>query len=212
MDKNIFFKSVISLAVMLLASYQLKAQDSDARSFDISGQWQFNAPLNNDFSDKASGWGANVEGYYHISNKWAVGAFMSWNTNNEYVPRRTHIGPDGAVNLDSQNSLFQLPFGLGARYKMQLANGNVVPFLGVKLGAKYARQRQYSNIFGWEEDKWGFYASPEIGVTVYPLANKFVGFNLAGYYSYSTNKFDYLSDTNGLNNIGFRVGVVFKIK
>lgn len=212
MKRNIlkYIKSGAALLfIAVLATQSTKAQDIDTGTFSISGQWQFNAPINNNYSDKASGWGMNIDGLYNLSSNLAAGAFISWHTNNTYVPRTTYNDGTSAVNMDMQRSLFQLPFGVAGRYKFPLSNGNIVPFAGVKLGANYTKEHTYSNIFGWTDDQWGFYASPEIGVTVFPLPTRSVGFVVSGYYNYSTNKAkDY--DINGLNNIGFRVGVVFQ--
>ena len=54
-----------------------------------------------------------------------------------------------------------------------------------------------------------FRAICEIGVNIYPWPNS-IGFHLAGFYNYSTNKgtvFNY--DMDKLQNFGFRVGVAF---
>lgn len=212
MKKNIskYIKSGVALLfVGLLATQTTKAQDIDTGTFSISGQWQFNKPIDNKYSDTASGWGMNLEGLYNLNSNLAAGAFVSWQTNNTYVPRKTYYGENSAVNMDIQKSLFQLPFGVAARYKLPMAKGNIVPFGGLKLGTNYSKERNYSNIYGWTDDQWGFFVSPEIGVTVFPFQTRQVGFVLAGYYNYSTNKAkDY--DINGLNNVGFRVGIVFQ--
>ena len=214
MRTKLLLKSMFCAAVLMLSvSMQTKAQSgtTEAGTFDLSGHWQFNAPLSNKFSDKASGWGAGISGYYNLTDNLSAGVFMSWNTNNEYVPRQTYTGENVAVNMDSQNSLFQLPFGVGARYKLQLMDGMLTPYVGARIGTSYAKMKQYSNIYGWTENKWGFYMSPEIGVMIYPFASKQVGFNLGGYYSYSTNKFDQVAYQKGLNNVGFTLGAVVKI-
>lgn len=55
----------------------------------------------------------------------------------------------------------------------------------------------------------GLLCIPEIGVNIYPWPNS-IGFHLAGFYNYSTNKgtvFNY--DMDKLQNFGFRVGVAF---
>ena len=45
--------------------------------------WQFNIPLNNGFSDKASGWGMNFEGGYYFTPHIGAGLFFAFHTNNE---------------------------------------------------------------------------------------------------------------------------------
>lgn len=201
--------AIILLSMMCLALQSVNAQQNESGNFNLSGQWQFNAPLGNDFSDVASGWGANIEAFYDLNNHWSAGAFISWHTNNKYFTRRTYPDSNSAVNMDSHNSLFQIPFGLGGRYKFM--DGNIVPFAGLKIGANYAKEEKYSNIFVWKDKDWGFFVSPEIGVTVYPTSNHMFGFNLTGYYSYATNKYDYFEAQKGFSNLGFRVGVVLKL-
>ncbi len=200
---------IVSICMVFFTVQTVAAQDGYDRSFNLSGQWQFNAPLSNDFSDIATGWGANIEGFYDLNSRWSAGAFISWHTNNKYFSRRTYPDASSAINMDSHNSLFQLPFGVGGRYKFM--DGNIVPFAGLKIGANYAKEEKYSNIFVWKDKNWGFLVSPEIGVTVYPMSNHLVGFNLTGYYSYATNKYNDFEAQKGFNNLGFRLGVVLKI-
>ena len=50
--------------------------------------------------------------------------------------------------------------------------------------------------------------SPELGFTYYPFHKTDVGFQLAAYYSFSTNRNDSFKIKN-LNNVGFKLGVAF---
>ena len=59
-------------------------------------------------------------------------------------------------------------------------------------------------------DTWGFYLSPEIGVSIFPRPDYRLGFHVALYYSYSTNSGDVLTySMNNINNFGIRVGISF---
>jgi hypothetical protein len=79
----------------------------------------------------------------------------------------------------------------------------------VKLGANYARLSSDFNIYEIDDDTWGFYLSPELGVNVYPWPGS-LGFHLAVYYSYATNGGEVLkSSVSDLNNFGFRLGLAF---
>ncbi|MFR9166457.1 MAG: outer membrane beta-barrel protein [Dysgonomonas sp.] len=208
MKKNILYGIISAFVMITFFSQGIKSQNADDTKITISGQWQFNAPVNNNYSDVASGWGANIEALYNIDKKWSAGAFMSWHTNNEYLPRQTYFGSTSAVNMDMQNSLYQLPFGLAGRYKF--LNGKIEPYVGLKVGANYVKQRSYSNLFAWEDKSWGFFVSPEIGATIYPFRTRTVGFLVSGYYSYSTNKLSFF-EQDGINNLGFRVGLVINM-
>ena len=44
--------------------------------------WQINSPFGQDFSKKTSGWGAHAEGGYYVIPNFAIGAFISYHTNN----------------------------------------------------------------------------------------------------------------------------------
>ncbi|MBO7280387.1 MAG: outer membrane beta-barrel protein [Bacteroidaceae bacterium] len=183
-----------------------KAQISLDTYYNID--WQFNIPLGNDFSSTASGWGMNFEGGYYVTPEIAVGGFLSFHTNNEYFSRRTiAINETLSMNSDQQHQMFTLPFGLLARYRFQEADFQ--PYVGMKLGMCYSQFSNYYYIFLTDENRWGFFMSPEIGFNYYPWANG-VGFHMAIYYSFATNKCDLMSYKQSiLNNIGFRLGLAF---
>ena len=88
-------------------------------------------------------------------------------------------------------------------------NRYVKPYIGVKVGAMFARNTTYFGSGGVYDESWGFYVSPEIGLKIYPTGKKW-GFHVAGYYSYATNKTQTLTcDIDGQNHAGFRLGVIF---
>lgn len=183
-----------------------KAQISLDSYFNID--WQFNIPLNNDFSNGASGWGMNFEGGYYVTPSIAVGAFLNFHTNNEYFSRRTiALNETLSLNSDQQHQMFTLPFGLLARYRF--IEADFQPYIAMKLGACYSQFSNYYYIFMSDQNRWGFYMSPEIGFNYYPWANG-IGFHMAIYYSFATNKCNLMSyDQSSLNNIGFRIGLAF---
>ncbi len=183
-----------------------KAQVSLDTYYNVD--WQFNIPLSNHFSNVASGWGMNFEGGYYVNPDVAVGGFISFHTNNEYLSRRTiNLGGNQSINTDQQHQMFTLPFGLLARYRF--VEEDFQPYVGMKLGACYAEFNNYYYIFMNMEKTWGFYMQPEVGFNYYPWANG-IGFHMAMYYSFSTNKCNIMSYTqNNLNNFGLRFGIAF---
>lgn len=202
-------KSIICAIILICAlgmPATSKAQISLNSYFNID--WQFNIPLSNKFSNTASGWGMNFEGGYYVSQDLALGGFISFHTNNEYFSRRTiELSETLSMNSDQQHQMFTLPFGVLARYRFQEANFQ--PYVSMKLGMCYAEFSNYYYIFMSDKDTWGFFMSPEIGFNYYPWANG-LGFHLAVYYSFATNKCNIMSyEQNILNNIGFRVGLAF---
>lgn len=203
----------ISLRVLAIAALALafampaKAQLSDNGYANVD--WQFNAPLKNHFADKASGWGMNFEGGYYVAPNFGLGLFLNYHTNNEYIPRETFpVDETSTVTTDQQHTIFQLPFGATARYRF--SDGVCQPYIGVKLGANFTKFASDFYILEVRDKTWGFYASPEIGMNIYPFANNSFGFHVALYYTYSTNKGSVMHyDVDGMNNIGFRLGVAF---
>ena len=183
-----------------------KAQISLDSYFNVD--WQFNIPIGNDFSNGASGWGMNLEGSYYITQEIAIGGFMNFHTNNEYFPRRTiALSETLSMNSRQQHQMFTLPFGALIRYRF--VESDFQPYVGMKLGMCYSEFNNYYYIFEKGQDRWGFYMSPEVGFNYYPWPNG-MGFHMALYYSFATNKCNIMSyEQSTLNNIGFRLGLAF---
>lgn len=204
--KYFTFRLMAVAAIAIAFALPAKAQVTPFTYFNVD--WQFSSPISNDFSDKASGWGMNFEGGYYVSPGFAIGAFVNFHTNNEYISRQTlPLSSSSALTTDQQHSLFQLPFGLATRYRF--SDGVAQPYIGVKLGANYTKMSSDFYIYEVRDNTWGFYVSPEIGINIYPWTNS-IGLHLVGFYNYSTNKgtvFNY--DIDKLQNFGFRVGVAF---
>lgn len=202
-------KKIILGAIVLMAAIypsESKAQASLNSYFNVD--WQFNIPLGNNFSNGASGWGMNFEGGYYITQDVAIGAFINFHTNNEYFPRQT-ISLSETLSMSSrqQHQMFTLPFGISARYRF--IESDFQPYVGMKLGMCYSEFNNYYYIFKKSQDRWGFYMSPEVGFNYYPWANG-IGFHMALYYSFATNKCNIMSyKQSTLNNIGFRLGIAF---
>lgn len=204
--KYISFRVMAVVALALLLALPAKAQLSNNGYANVD--WQFNVPLSNGFADKASGWGMNVEGGYFVTPNLGLGLFMAYHSNHEYVGRSTFPIGNATVNTDQQHTLFQLPFGIAARYQMN-RGGTFQPYFGVKVGPSFAEVRSTYNVFESKENTWGFYASPEVGLNIYPWAYG-PGLHIAAYYSYASNKADLLTySVDGLSNFGFRVGIAF---
>lgn len=170
--------------------------------------WQANGLIGSDFVDKISGWGAHFEmGHYQTAN-FAIGGFISYHTNNEYLPYQTFIWENSALSTEQQHSLFQIPFGISARY--QLSGQYAIPYIGAKIGAQYTQSEDYIHRTCVYQNNWGFYISPEIGVEIYPFAQKRFGLHLACYYSFATNEHGVLWYHNKhTQNYGFRTGITF---
>ena len=192
-------------AALLTVSFQADAQMG--KKYYINGGWQFNGTLANGFAESAQGYGAYMEGGYYVTPMFAVGAFASFNTNTEYVPEKTYTFSDmSALTTDLDRSIYQVPFGATMRYRF--LRTMFQPYVEAKMGAEYSSQNTYMSTFVNKHDNWGFYISPEIGMTFFPFERTDFGFQLAVYYSYATNQ-NKAVDINGLNNLGFKLGIAF---
>lgn len=173
----------------------------------INAGWQFNGTVGNSFVKTAQGYGAYIEGGYYITPMFAVGAFASFNTNNDYIPKQTYTFEDNsALTTDVDRSIYQVPFGLTMRTRFM--RGEFQPYLGTKIGTEFSKQSTYMSTFVNRHDNWGFYMSPEVGFTYFPFEKTDVGFQFAVYYSFCTNRNE-AYDIKGINNLGFKLGVAF---
>lgn len=173
----------------------------------INGGWQFNGTIGNTFAKSAQGYGAYIEGGYYITPMVAVGGFASFNTNNEYHPKQTYTFSDkSALTTDLDRSLYQVPFGTTVRVRFM--RYELQPYVEAKIGTEYSSQSTYMSTFVNRHDNWGFYMSPEVGLTFFPFEKTDMGFQFAVYYSYATNR-NKSYDINGLNNLGFKLGIAF---
>ena len=192
-------------AAFLLATNAADAQMS--KPYYVNGGWQFNGTPGNSFAKSTQGYGAYAEGGYYITPMLAVGGFASFNTNNEYVPRKTYTFSDmSALTTDLNRSIYQVPFG--ATMRVRFMRTMFQPYIEAKLGAEYSTQSTYMSTFVNRHDNWGFYISPEVGMTFFPFERTDFGFQVAVYYSYATNQ-NKAVDINGLNNLGFKLGIAF---
>lgn len=198
-------KSILIILMAVLGLAPMTAQ-INKRTYSNMG-WQFNAPIANDFVDKAQGYGAYYQGGYYFAPYWAVGGFISYNSNNGYIPTETYVFDDGtAVTTDMHHSLYQVPFGATLRYRF--SRSTFQPYIEAKVGTVYSTQGRYLSVYMREFTNWGFYISPEIGFSVHPFYLEDFGFHFALYYSYSTNQNEFYG-IGGLNNLGFKLGIAF---
>jgi len=199
-----------ALAVIAIAiAFALPSQAQTSDTFYSNIDWQFNFPISNSFADKASGWGMNFEGGYYLTENFALGAFLTYHSNHKYIPRQTiSMGDNSSLNTDQQHTLFQMPFGVAGRYVFN-RSGMLQPYVSVKAGPQYARLKTVFNAYQNDDNTWGFYVSPEIGMNIFPWVYR-PGIHVAAYYSYATNKGNVMTyDVDGMSNFGLRLGVAF---
>ena len=205
--RQLSVKVLALIAIAMAFTLPGRAQTSD--SFYSNIDWQFNFPISNSFADKASGWGMNFEGGYYLTDNFAIGAFLAYHSNHKYIPRQTiSLGDNSSINTDQQHTQFQLPFGVAGRYTFN-REGMFQPYISVKAGPQYARLKSTFNVFENDDNTWGFYVSPEIGMNIFPWVYR-PGIHVAAYYSYATNKGNLMTyDVDNMSNFGLRLGIAF---
>ena len=202
--KRIIYTLAVMTAV-LLATTQANAQMG--KPYSINGGWQFNGTVANNVAESAQGYGAYMEGGYYVTPMIAVGGFASFNSNDQYYGKQTFYFDDhSALTTDLTRSLYQVPFGATLRCRFLWTE--LQPYIEAKIGTEYAQQSTYMSTYVSRHDNWGFYISPEIGMSWFPFSQTDFGFQLAVYYSYATNS-NKAYNLNGINNLGFKLGVAF---
>jgi hypothetical protein len=202
--KRIIYILAATLALVLFAG---EANAQMGKKEYINGGWQFNGTPGNTFAKSAQGYGAYLEGGYYVTPMFAVGGFLSFNTNNQYFPKQTYTYSDkSALTTDVDKSIYQVPFGTALR--VRFLRGMFQPYAEAKIGAEYSTQNIYMSTFVSRQDNWGFYASPEVGMTFFPFESTDFGFQIAAYYSYASNRNSSFK-IDGINNLGFKLGIAF---
>ena len=202
--KRIIYTLAVLTAV-LLATTQANAQMG--KPYYINGGWQFNGTVANNVAESAQGYGAYMEGGYYVTPMIAVGGFASFNSNDQYYGKQTFYFDDhSALTTDLTRSLYQVPFGATLRCRFLWTE--LQPYIEAKIGTEYAQQSTYMSTYVSRHDNWGFYISPEIGMSWFPFSQTDFGFQVAVYYSYATNS-NKAYNLNGINNLGFKLGVAF---
>ena len=124
----------LAAVVMLFigVSHTTHAQASLDSYYNVD--WQFNIPSNK-YVDKPSGWGMNFDAGWYVTPDIAIGAFINYHTNNKYIDRTVvHLSDETAIFTDQQRSLYQLPFGVTALYR--IIESDWQPYVAMKLGAE----------------------------------------------------------------------------
>ena len=202
---------ILSIALLLcVAIIPGTVQAQLFRNTYINVDWQFNAPVCTDFANVASGWGMNFESGVYVTPKLAVGLYASFHTNNEYVESQViQLSQSSDLYTDQIQSIFQIPFGALIKYRFT-EDAVFEPYTTLKLGTNYTRMSSTNNVLEFYSEAWGFNVQPEVGISIYPSSISRTGIHLGLYYSYSTNHTKCLIyDLNGLNNIGFNLGITF---
>ena len=122
---------VVVATCMVAVSTRGNAQAVSSTYFNVD--WQFNAPVGNSYADKASGWGMNFEGGYYVMPKMAIGAFISYHTNNKYIDRQTLVKEQFGSYDRPATFVVSATFGLLAKYRFT-TDGILEPYATGEIG------------------------------------------------------------------------------
>jgi len=206
---RILNRKALTLAVALVA-FAVPGRAQLFRNSYLNVDWQVTVPLGSSFADKASGWGMNFEGGYFVTPEITVGAFISYQTNIQSIPRQTlQFSSGSAMTTAQKHTVFELPFGAVGRYNF-LKGSIFQPYAAMRIGADYAEMSSYYYTIQQYEDTWGVYLSPEIGVSIFPSPAQRFGIHAALFYSYASNSGKLLVyKMDNINRFGVRLGVSF---
>ena len=200
-------RRIIYILAAAMIFFAVDANAQMGKKSYVNGGWQFNGTPENSFAQSAQGYGAYIEGGYYVTPMFAIGGFASFNTNNQYYPKQTYTFSDkSALTTDLDKSIYQVPFG--STMRVRFLRGMFQPYFEAKIGTEYSVQNIYMSTFVCQKDNWGFYVSPEVGMTFFPFESTDFGFQIAAYYSYATNQ-NKTFDISGINNVGFKLGIAF---
>ena len=167
--------------------------------------WEISFPAGNNYLTESSLAGGRVEFRKMINPRFSAGLAFSWNSFDQYVGKQTYKTPSGfLVTTDMVREIYTAPITAIGHYYPEVGSKMFKPYVGVGLGAQYAEQNAYFNIYQITNDNWGFVVRPEIGVLV--EFNHSVGALLTLSYNYSTNK-NKAFDMNSLQQFGINIGV-----
>ena len=200
-------RRIIYILAAAMIFFAVDANAQMGKKTYVNGGWQFNGTPGNTFAESAQGYGAYIEGGYYLTPMFAIGGFASFNTNNQYYPKQTYTFTDkSALTTDLDKSIYQVPFG--STLRVRFLRGMFQPYIEAKIGTEYSAQNIYMSTFMTSKDNWGFYISPEVGMTFFPFENTDFGFQIAAYYSYASNQ-NSTFDIKEINNLGFKLGIAF---
>jgi outer membrane protein W len=198
-------KIMIGIAMILLSGSSLMAQDI-RNLFGVS--WEVAFP-GGDFIKKPSFLGGKLEYRYFVKPNLSLGATLSWNNYEEYVGTKTYENADQtqAITTDNERFVFAMPMTADLFYYFK-SGGKVIPYAGVGIGAQYASQEVYYNIYYSEEKNWGFVARPQIGALIRLQPTSPSTLMIGAGYNYGTNKNESFKVDN-LSNFWVSIGFAF---
>jgi len=201
-------KFIILTTIICLGSFATTYAQKGSSFFGLS--WEVAKPSNNPYLSKTSWAGGRIEYRHMIKSTLSLGIGMSWNSFDEYVGSKTYTGNNtgSAVTTDMVRQIYTLPITALIHYYPHTNNKNIKPYVGIGLGAQYAEQNSYFNIYQVSNNTWGFVMRPEVGANFMIASELSI---MAGiHYQWASNKNEGLG-MNSLSQFGFNLGLGWKL-
>lgn len=187
------------LAVGLIAAAPAMAQSSFSAQYSMG----FGSGDVKSYISSPSFRGGAIEYRYHVQDKIAVGADISWNT--FYERRAYDTYTSGTVSLSGVQYRYinAMPIYLAGDYYFKPGE-KLNPFIGLGVGTLYTRRNTDMNLYTLENKVWAFALRPEAGVLV--NANPNLDVILVGKYNYGFAA----GGLDAQSYFTFNIGLVFK--
>jgi len=203
----------ILIALGFIASNSFAQSKSSTPSISqmVALSWEINVPSGNEgVITETSLSGGRFEYRKFFTNELSAGFGISLSSVEQFFGTHTYEKPDGsmAVTTDMVRQALVLPMTITGHWYPSLGFKLLKPYIGIGLGAQYASQDVFYNIYVINNSDWGFVARPELGTLV--LFGENIGGLASVSYNYSTNKVDQLN-ISSMKQVSFNIGLVFNV-
>ncbi len=204
-----FRKLFICLTTIPMAlAVSAQGNHTTAFSDELFGlSWDINVPINNNFTNKTSLDGFQMDYRKMIKPDLSVGLEINWASYDQYYPRKTYQIPSGAITTDFYSYLYTFPLALNVHHYFHVKSNMIFPYAGLALGATYSEMKLYYNTYVSSDYNWGFLIRPELGAIIKFSESSPAGLLIGARYNYSTNSQSSFK-INGIQSVGFQLGIV----
>jgi len=197
------FRILISI-LFVFSAVRTKAQLYQS-AFHVG--WNTLVPLSDkEYTGKTSSAGVRVGFSKFISDRFGFGIEGSYNTLDDYVPRRTYEIPGGAITTDVYNYLYYFTIMANGQYYFKQGE-RFIPYASLGMGIAFSEYRIFYNVFEDTDNRQSFVLRPEVGTLFRIKEYSSWGLKSSLSYDFAANKSDYFGVDN-FSGISFQFGIV----
>lgn len=169
--------------------------------------WNTLKPLSDkEFTSKTSSAGVKAGFSKFMNDRLGFGLEGSYNTLDDYVPRRTYDFPGGAITTDIYNYLYYFTIMGNAQYYF-VQGEKFIPYASLGMGVAFSEYRIFYNVYEDTDSQTSFVVRPEIGTLFRVKEYASWGLKSSVSYDFAANKSDYF-EVDNFSGISFQIGVV----